>query len=195
MEPCAIILGHLSDLRRTLQNSTRLHQEKRQLLQQKQLLQQQPQQRCSIKSRSSNIACQKVQLDRQPGMEGGERVCEGKGQVAVLPIVGVTPPQSPKLPACEHVSLEDWSAQVSWLYVGPLFPLTKGKARPKPKSLTLIDGTHDAAGELPPKATGSHCDPPPISASSDDKFKLGMPWPSTQIHRDLQGGGGGWAAT
>lgn len=57
-----------------------------------------------------------------------------KGQVAVLPIVGVTPPQSPKLPACEHVSLEDWSAQVSWLYVGPLFPLTKGKARPKPNT-------------------------------------------------------------
>nr|DAA02811.1 TPA_inf: HDC08768 [Drosophila melanogaster] len=40
----------------------------------------------------------------------------------------------PKLPACEHVSLEDWSAQVSWLYVGPLFPLTKGKARPKPST-------------------------------------------------------------
>nr|DAA02809.1 TPA_inf: HDC08765 [Drosophila melanogaster] len=50
--------------------------------------------------------------------------------------------------------------------------------------LTLIDGTHDAAGELPPKATESHRDPPPISARSDDKFKLGMPWPSTQIHRD-----------
>jgi len=42
-----------------------------------------------------------------------------------------------KLPACEHVSLEDWSAQVSWLYVGPLplplplppFPLTKTQTR------------------------------------------------------------------
>ncbi|EDX09450.1 GD13126 [Drosophila simulans] len=45
----------------TLQNSTRLHQEKRQLLQQ------QPQQRRSIKSRSSNIASQKVQLDRISG--------------------------------------------------------------------------------------------------------------------------------
>jgi len=49
----------------------------------------------------------------------------------------------------------------------------------------LIDGTHDAAGELPPKATESHRDPPPISPSSDDKFKLGMPWPSTQIPMEV----------
>lgn len=51
---------------------------------------------------------------------------------------------------------------------------------------TLIDGTHDAAGELP-----FHREPPsqpPISPSSDDKFKLGMPWPSLSASGSMEPG-------